>query len=344
MKVGAVALVLLFSCAQAPVVPAVPGKGEAEAVFDRASALSGNHEIARRMLTPLTYRRGEEAMKASGKGFNPQPLDIAKERFSIYVPGGEPPKDGWGLVVFMSPINDPIVALLWRTIWDRHRLIYVSPNNGGNEEKVYDRRVPLALLAYENVKARHPIDPDRTYISGLSGGSRMAELIALGYPDIFRGALLDAGSDPIGGKSGTYAPPLPLFAQFQKNRLVYVSGSKDELNLADDQVSRASMRDFCVFNVAVTTAVGLAHEMLDQVSLEKAVRALEKPDKNDEGKIARCNERLHSELATRIKAVEETLARGDRQGARLQLAEIDSHYGGVAAAEILRLDDELNQK
>jgi len=217
-------------------------------------------------------------------------------------------------------------------------------SSSGNEEKVYDRRVPLALLAYENMKARYPIDPNRTYVTGLSGGSRMAELVALGYPDIFRGALLDAGSDPIGGKSGTYAPPLPLFEQFQKSRLVYVSGSKDELNLADDQVSRDSMRGFCVFNVAITTAPGLAHEPLDAPALEKAVKALVSPDKNDEGKIAKCNERLRAEVAARIKVVEETLARGDKQAARLQLADLDSRYGGFAAAEILQLDDKLNQK
>ena len=58
--------------------------------------------------------------------------------------------------------------------------------------------MPLALLAYENIRRSHTLDANRVYVGGMSGGSRVALRVALAYPDVFRGALLNAGSDPIG--------------------------------------------------------------------------------------------------------------------------------------------------
>jgi hypothetical protein len=75
-------------------------------------------------------------------------------------------------------------------------------------------------------------------------------MTALAYPDVFHGALLNAGSDPIGGEAGIYLPPAELFHRFQQTRLVYVTGESDELNLRDDQISRGSMRDWCVLDIA----------------------------------------------------------------------------------------------
>ena len=54
------------------------------------------------------------------------------------------------------------------------------------------------VLAAYNVMKRYAVDPQRVFVSGFSGGARVAMRLALAYPDLFRGALMDAGSDPIG--------------------------------------------------------------------------------------------------------------------------------------------------
>jgi pimeloyl-ACP methyl ester carboxylesterase len=78
-------------------------------------------------------------------------------------------------------------------------------------------------------------------VGGFSGGARVALRIALGYPDVFRGAILNAGSDPI-GDSATPLPPRELFAGFQEEaRLIYITGEKDP-RWAMDLDSMASMR------------------------------------------------------------------------------------------------------
>jgi poly(3-hydroxybutyrate) depolymerase len=111
-------------------------------------------------------------------------------------------------------------------------MILVSAANSGNGAGVLNRREPLALLAAENIMRSYPLDPERVYIGGFSGGSRMALRIARGYPDVFHGALLNAGSDPI-GNAQIPLPPQELLRQFQEStRVVYVTGAHDNFNLA----------------------------------------------------------------------------------------------------------------
>src|SRR5437763_9129046 len=101
-------------------------------------------------------------------------------------------------------------------------------------------------------------------------------MAALAYPDVFRGALLNAGSEPIGGENRVFLPPAELFHQFQQSRLVYVTGEHDEVNLHDDAISRDSMREWCVFDVAIVTARQIGHEPPDPLSFDRALDALDR--------------------------------------------------------------------
>ena len=231
-------------------------------------------------------------------------------------------------MVFIEPGSEatPPQMWQWQPALNRHGLIFVSAVNSGNDAKILDRRLPLALLAYENVRAHYPLDPKRVYVGGFSGGSRAAERTALAYPDVFHGALLNAGSDPIGGQAGINLPPVELFRRFQETKLVYVTGEGDEQRRHDDQVSRASMRDWCVFNVEIRDARKLGHEPLDPPSLNRALDALEQPSAVDPGGLAQCNARLQRELASKLAEAETAIARGKGDDARAQLEGIDAHY------------------
>jgi hypothetical protein len=90
----------------------------------------------------------------------------------------------------------------------------------------------------------------------------------------------------------------------------------DEVNLRDDDRSRSSMREFCVFDFEVVIAHKLEHETLDRLSLERALEALERRPRSDPARLAQCNARLQDEIAARLSAVEAAIARGDRDGAR----------------------------
>jgi pimeloyl-ACP methyl ester carboxylesterase len=314
-----------------------------DVVFTRYSPLSRNAEIARRMLPPLTYRRIEETIQAGQTKLAEQAIDLAHEKYDLYVPPGPPPAAGYGLVVFIAPWESPTRPEKWRAALDRHGLIFVSAQGSGNTQNILDRRVPLALLGYENVKAQYPIDDKRVYVWGLSGGSRTAEMVALAYPDVFRGVILNAGADPIDGQDGMYKPPAELFHQFQRRRVVYITGDLDAGPLVQDDVSQASMRAACVLDVQVDTAHGLGHESLDAVILDRVLDTLEAPHAIDEAALAACNARVERDIAAQIADARAAVARGDRDGARAKLKAIEARYAGLAARELLEVDAQLQR-
>jgi hypothetical protein len=335
-------LLLLCACAHGP--PPKPGQLYPDVVFTHPSPLASNAEIARRMLTPLTQERGAEMMAATRQTFRDQPVEVSKEHFAVYVPAGEPPKEGYGLLVFVTPQETSIKPNYWRPALDKRHLLFVSAAGSGNETKVYDRRMPLALLAYENMRAQYPIDPKRVYIGGLSGGSRVAEMTALGYPDVFVGALLNAGSDPIGGKQGIHLPQPELFERFQRMRIVFITGEHDEDRQHEDIVARDSMRDRCVFDTEIRIAPRLAHEALDAASLNRALDDLDRRGSIDDGKLRECNLGLAREIEARLGEVRADLRAGDKQRARDRLDAVDGEYGGLAAKGVLELDALLTSR
>ncbi len=328
------ACALLAGCA--PRADSRPPGMQEDVTFTRDSPLATGDEIARRTLTPLTYAALEVRLDAQRKALETA-VDLPKERFSVYVPGGAPPPSGWGLLVYVPPWPDPTRPVRWRPALDRHALVFVAAERSGNDADVLSRRLPLALVAYENVRARLPIDPERVYVGGFSGGGKVALAAALAYPDVFRGALLDAGSERIDGEAGFYIPPADLFHRFQRSRLVLATGAGDEFNLRNDAESRASLEDRCVLDVEVMVAPRLGHEPLDASALDKALDALDRRRPDRRG-LERCNARLDREVASALDEAESAIARGDRDRALARLKSADARYGGLAAPRILELE------
>src|SRR5262249_23662500 len=152
-----------------------------------------------------------------------QPVDLADEKFLIYLPS-QKPEQGYALLVFVPPWEEAGLPRQWAPILDKYGVLFVTAARSGNKEHVL-RREPRALLAAFNVTQRCPIDPRRVYVGGFSGGARVALRLALGYPDVFRGALLNAGSDALGNADAVppiSLPPRELLYRFQESsRLVY---------------------------------------------------------------------------------------------------------------------------
>ncbi len=136
--------------------------------------------------------------------------------------------------------------------------------------------MPLALIAEQNVARHYAIDPTKIFVGGFSGGARVALKLALGYPDIFRGALLDAGADPI----ATDALPLPpedLFAKFQSARLIFIAGDGDTGALRMDAASLSSLHAHCVRDAEEQVLPSIGHQIADARAFETALRALLNP-------------------------------------------------------------------
>jgi pimeloyl-ACP methyl ester carboxylesterase len=312
-----------------------PGK-VSDVTFDQTTPLSSNPEMARRLLSPLTSAQLSKRLAQAGKALADQPLDLGRERFALYVPAQAPAK-GYGLLVFVPPWPEATLPPGWAEILDRHGIIYVSAARSGNDQSILGRREPLALMAATNVQRRYKLDPERIYIGGLSGGSRVALRLALAYPDLFRGALLNAGSDPIGGAE-IPLPPRDLFEMFQaRTRLVYLTGGQDEEHLGMDAGSRGALHDWCVFDVNTITPPGVGHEIASPRALAEALDALDARVAPDPAQLTACRAGLERTLGAELDRVKALLAEGRRDEAHRRLTRIDQRFGGLAAPASLDL-------
>ncbi len=319
---------------------AAPGGAESEVTFTDTTPLSSNAELARRMLSPLNAARIPGMLARAGKALSEQPIDLAAERFVVYAPA-KAPAGGYGLLVFVPPWEEAKLPAAWAPVLDQLGVIFVSAARSGNADTDLGRREPLALLAARNVIARYHVDPDRVWVGGFSGGSRVAMRLALAYPDLFRGALLVAGSDPIGDAQAPL-PPRDLLQQFQSaSRLVYVTGEHDTDNLTADAVSQRSMRQWCAFDLKTETAPRIGHELIGGETLAKALAALAGPPRPDAGKLAACRAAIETELTVKLAQAQSLITAGKTGEARRSLSAVDARFGGLAAPRSLELERQL---
>jgi dienelactone hydrolase len=299
-------------------------------VFSDYAPLSSSAELLHRLLSPLNAAEVRKRLAQSAVALRDQPIDLAQERFTVFVPSHFPTQ-GYGLLVFVPPWENAMLPRGWAEILDRHGVIFVSAENSGNEANVLDRREPLALLAAHNTMQRYRVDPQRIYIGGFSGGSRIALRLALGFPDLFRGAFLNAGSDPI-GDAQMPLPPAELFSRFQEmTRMVYISGQHDAVNVEKDAASTRSMFEWCAFDWYAERSPWVEHEVAGSAALDRALVMLDKHAKPNLARLNNCRSHINQELAKEIDQANDLLAAGNVEGARRMLNKIDARYGGLAA-------------
>ncbi|MFU8830901.1 MAG: hypothetical protein ACNA7J_01980 [Wenzhouxiangella sp.] len=265
--------------------------------FDRYSDLAKLEVIVERMYSTPERRKQVEAsadrllgaLVAADPNADPallqtplalagHTIDLDIERFDIFVPR-QRPADGYGLLVFIPPEPAFRAPRQWRTLLNNRGIILVTPRSAGNGHPVVLRRIPLALHARENMAHRYPIDPARTYIGGWSGGSRVALSVALAYPDLFRGGLFIAGSDPVGNTDSMLVNPLPedetLLTRLRTNsRLVMLTGDNDLPSLRRDETTLQSLTEAGI-NATLIRMRDTGHVMPDRSSLTRALQALD---------------------------------------------------------------------
>ena len=307
-----------------------------DVVFTEYSPLSGAAEVTRRLMSPLNTLRVSRALQHSGTAVRAQSIDLTHEKFAVYVPAQAPP-GGYSLLVFVPPWREATVPRQWLSTLERHGVIYVSAANSGNDADVLDRREPLALLAAANLMQRYPVNPARVHVGGFSGGSRVALRIALGFPDLFSGVFLDAGSDAI-GSAEIPLPPADLFKRFQEaTRLVYVTGGHDDFHLQQDKESQQSLEGWCVLDLVTEDAAWTAHEVVDARAFNRVLDALEHRKAPPSNQLQKCRERVATELSSQLQRAEELVAGGKSADAVAAVRKIDARYGGLAAPRSIEL-------
>jgi len=302
-------------------------------VLTAYSADAAMSELVRRVLSPLEA----EHVGAVGPNYT---VDLASERFVVRVPPRAPP-GGFALLVFVPPWQDARVPRGWDAVLDRFSMLFISAARSGNDEDPLRRREPLAILAARNALERYPVNADRVYIAGFSGGSRVALRLALAYPDLFRGVVLNAGSDPIGTRE-IPLPPADLMLRFQRaTRIIYLTGERDTENENGDLVSAKSLRRWCVGNVEAIVEPRLGHEVADALGLARALSALSAGTLAPSAKLEECRSAIASELEAKLAEAQAAMTSANRSAARELLRKIDRQFGGLAAPRSVEMFDAL---
>src|SRR5260221_14297613 len=99
LAIAGIATAFAGDAAQAP--------GTASSVtFDRYSPLANSNEIMLRTLSPVAADRVLGYLRDKSQQLPEQSIDLSVERFEMYVPQGEQPAGGYGLLVFIPPSDE----------------------------------------------------------------------------------------------------------------------------------------------------------------------------------------------------------------------------------------------
>lgn len=124
----------------------------------------------------------------------PPPFSIGMEKFDIIVPKKYKKGDPHGLFIWISPSNAPTISPEWEDVLADKKLIFVGAHNSGNNREVF-ARMRMAVDANDNLRDLYDIDPARVYVSGFSGGGRVASMLGVTYADMFTGTIAFMGAN-----------------------------------------------------------------------------------------------------------------------------------------------------
>jgi predicted esterase len=104
-------------------------------------------------------------------------------------------------------------------VLDRRNLVWIAAEGFGNDKRT-SQRVLVALMALKHLQRTLPLDRDRLYVGGMSGGGRVASQALSRFPGFFSGALCIVGADFV-------TPESALVPELATKRVVFMTGDGD---------------------------------------------------------------------------------------------------------------------
>ena len=209
--------------------------------------------------------------------------DLKVEKFRVLVPREESTNRTLGLLVWISPENEAQVPDALALELAPHRLLVVSAYRSGNDRHPLDR-FRLALDATSNLCRKYPVDRNRIYVGGFSGGGRIASMLGVAYGDIFTGTLCVCGVNfyrSLRGPQGeeypaVYAPDPGAWARAkQTGRFAFITGETDPNRPNTNVLAQNGFRRDGFKNVLYVEVPGMGHEVPDSQVFRKALDFLE---------------------------------------------------------------------
>jgi len=153
-----------------------------------ADLVPGTHGTVKFAESPPQSADPDEVRARLSAAEIPPPYDVTKETFDILLPPKHDHATPHGLFVWVPAADQPGIPAEWEPVLARHRLIFIGAHRSGNRRNIFDR-IRLAVDANHNARRFTAIDGRRVYVSGFSGGGRVASMLGVAWGDMFSGAI-----------------------------------------------------------------------------------------------------------------------------------------------------------
>jgi len=187
--------------------------------------------------------------------------------WDIYVPGNYQVEKPAGLMVYISPTSSGEIPRGWKSVMDERNMIWIAARDSGNRVPV-SRRVVFAIIAPTLAGKHYTIDPERIYLSGLSGGGKVASMVATDHAKLFKGAIYNCGVD-----FWDKHPP-GQFELIKQNHYVFVTGTLDQAREPTKKVYR-QYRKAGVENSELMVIQGMTHRNPGRYDFDEALQYLD---------------------------------------------------------------------
>ena len=220
---------------------------------------TGNFRLSSSML----QLAGENTARHAEKSVAPDELLT----WEIYVPENYQPDNPPGLMVYISPTPSGEIPRDWETIMEDRNLIWVAANGSGNSV-IVARRAIFAMIAPTLIQKYYKIDAKRVYLSGLSGGGKMASIVATDNAHLFKGAIYNCGVD------FWQQDPPKRFEQIKQNHYVFVTGTLDQALEPTKKVYK-QYRQAGVENIKLMVIHNMTHRNPNRFNFSEAIEFLD---------------------------------------------------------------------
>lgn len=229
--------------------------------------------------------------------------DLAAQRtleeavFRVRLPADYAPAAPAGLLVWVSPTPSGEIPALFDDVLDAMNLIAVGVDGTGNDRAVPDK-LQLMLDAVATVSRRYHVDTRRVYVTGFSGGGKLGSVLAICFPDVFRGIVPVSGlatHAELGPSWGRHQqayfarPKPPLLDLAQRRSIAPISGPHD-FNYLEMKERAQLLHDDGFQRVRFFEHRELGHAMPPPALFRDAMEYVDEPYQ-----VERAKERMRSE-------------------------------------------------
>jgi hypothetical protein len=129
---------------------------------------------------------GSEAARAPADYHSPS------QAYQLFVPPAYKPGLPAGLVLFVSPGDDPLGWRVWQKTCEDRDLFFASAYGAGGLVPP-GRRIHVLFDVLDDLRRRYAIDPAQTYVAGFDNGATIACAAAFSLPEYFGGVIAVSG-------------------------------------------------------------------------------------------------------------------------------------------------------